>query len=175
MINDEELKDLRFMIEKRFTHSQIAEVLGKSVSEVRKYTSAHQIYSPLNKKEKDGLFFCKNCSTYKTKQEFGNNKKSQHGITAYCKICISEKNRQMRQKMRFAEIDAVIEKNKEVEKTKTEVTGETKRSCSVCGITKDINDFNWRKKNKSVKRHCKSCQAAYNKKWELKRIEERGY
>ena len=175
MISSEDLKDLKFMVENGFTHSQVAEVLGKSVAEIRKYTSTHQIYSPLRKKEKDGLFFCKNCSTYKTKEEFNKSKATKHGVATYCKVCRREYEKARYKKKRFAEIDAVIAKNKEFEKTKAEATGETKRRCSTCGITKDINNFHWYEKNKSVKKQCKSCHAAYRKKWELKRIEERGY
>ena len=175
MINSEELKDLKFMIENGFMHNQVAEVLGKSVVEVRKYAHTHQIYSPLKKKEKDGLFFCTKCTTYKTREEFYKNQATTYGITAYCKICHSEYKKLMQKKRRFAEIDAIIEKNKEFEKTKAEATGETKRRCSTCGITKDINDFHWYEKNKSVKKQCKSCRAAYRKKWELKKLEERGY
>ena len=175
MISNEELEDLRFMIEKGFTHTQVAEVLGKTTAEVRIYVNVHGIRSPLKKKERNGLFFCKKCSTYKTKEEFYKNKSNPHGISVYCKICDNEDRKTRREKKRFAQIDAIIEKNKEFEKTKSEATGEVKRSCSKCGATKDINDFHWYVKNKSVKRQCKSCEATYKKKWELKRIEERGY
>ena len=175
MFNNEELEDLKFMIEKGFTQSQAAQVLGKSVLEVKACVKAHGIRSPFRDKEKDGLFFCKKCSTYKTKQEFDNYKKSKHGISTHCKVCRSENYKLLRQKKCFAEIDALIEKSKENEKTKEEVFGKKRRSCSVCGITKDINEFNWRKKYESVKTQCKKCQSEYTKKWELKRIEERGY
>ena len=175
MISNEELKDLKFMIENGFTYSQAAEVLGKSVVEVRKYGTVHQIHSTFTTREKDGLFFCRQCSTFKTREEFHKNKRSKHDIADYCKVCCREKNKLMHQKRKFAEIDAIIEKNQEPKKTKAEATGETKRECSVCGITKDINEFNWEKKNKRVRKQCKKCQAEYRKKWILKRIEERGY
>ena len=119
MFNNEELEDLKFMIEKGFTQSQAAQVLGKSVLEVRACIKTHGIFSPLKDKEKDGLFFCKKCSTYKTKQEFDNYKKSKHGISTHCKVCRSENYKLLRQKKCFAEIDALIEKSKENEKTLT--------------------------------------------------------
>ena len=87
----------------------------------------------------------------------------------------SENYKLLSQKKCFAEIDALIEKSKENEKTKEEVFGKKRRSCSVCGITKDIDEFNWNKKYKSLRSQCKKCQSEYKKKWELKRIEERGY
>lgn len=175
MFNNEELEDLKFMIEKGFTQSQAAQVLGKSVLEVKACVKAHGIRSPFRDKEKDGLFFCKKCSTYKTKQEFDNYKKSKHGISTHCKVCRSENYKLLRQKKCFAEIDALIEKSKENEKTKEEVFGKKRRSCSVCGITKDIDEFNWSIKYKSLRSQCRKCQSEYKKKWELKRIEERGY
>lgn len=175
MFNNEELEDLKFMIEKGFTQSQAAQVLGKSVLEVKACVKAHGIRSPFRDKEKDGLFFCKKCSTYKTKQEFDNYKKSKHGVSTHCKVCRSENYKLLRQKKCFAEIDALIEKSKENEKTKEEVFGKKRRSCSVCGITKDIDEFNWSIKYKSLRPQCRKCQSEYKKKWELKRIEERGY
>ena len=111
----------------------------------------------------------------RTAAEFDNYKKSKHGISAYCKVCRSENYKLLRQKKCFAEIDALIEKSKENEKTKEEVFGKKRRSCSVCGITKDIDEFNWSIKYKSLRSQCRKCQSEYKKKWELKRIEERGY
>lgn len=175
MFNNEELQDLKFMIEKGFTQSQAAQVLGKSVLEVKACVKVHGICSPLRSKEKDGLFFCKKCSTYKTKEEFSIYKKSKHGISSHCKACRKEYANLSRQKKCFAEIDALIERSKENEKTKEEVFGQKRRSCSVCGITKDIDEFNWSIKYKSLRPQCRKCQSEYKKKWELKRIEERGY
>ena len=56
MFNNEEVEDLRFMIEKGFTQSQAAQVLGKSVLEVKACVKAHGIRSPFRDKEKDGLY-----------------------------------------------------------------------------------------------------------------------
>lgn len=175
MLSEEEVLDLKFMIERGFTRKQASEVLGKSVSVISTYIKSHNIKSPLRSKEKNGFYFCPRCKTYKTKEEFHKATCQKNGITTYCKPCASELTIEKYKEKRFAEIDNFINTQKVKEKTKEEMAGCTEKKCSKCKKTKGIDEFNWYKKNEKIRSECRECQNKYRTEWRLKKLEERGY
>ena len=173
VLSEEEVLDLKFMIERGFTRKQVSEVLGKSVPVISTYIKTHNIKSPRSSKEKNGFYFCPRCKTYKTKEEF--HKGRNRGIATYCKPCTCELSRESYKEKRFAEIDNFINAQKVKEKTKEEMTGCTEKKCSKCQKTKGIDEFNWLKKNEKVRPECRECQTKHRTEWRLKKLEERGY
>jgi len=56
VLSEEEVLDLKFMIERGFTRKQVSEVLGKSVPVISTYIKAHNIKSPRSSIIKSVLF-----------------------------------------------------------------------------------------------------------------------
>lgn len=171
----EEVDELIYMVENGFKRKEIVEVLGKSFSDVSNHIKVLEIKSPLRYKEKNGLYFCPFCKTYKEKDEFHKNKNGPHGMNTYCKKCHNERVRESYKEKKFAEINKYIKSVQPEFKTKEEVVGSKFKKCTRCKEIKDVGEFCWHTTYIRIQSHCYQCRSEDTKKYLLKRIEKKGY
>lgn len=172
---EEETDDLKYMVEHGFQRKEIAIILGKSFSDVSNHIKVLGYKSPLKNKEKDGLYFCPGCKTYKEKLEFNKDKYSFYGITTYCAKCGAKRKQESRKKKIFTEVDKHIESIQPPVKIKEEVHGDKFKQCTGCKETKSIEKFNWEKKYKKIQARCINCTRKATREYHSKRAEEKGY
>ena len=129
---DDEIQDLKYMIDKNFTRKEIAEVLDKSVDQISRKMKTLGL--KFNTKFKDGLYLCFTCRTYKDKSEFYSHVGSPYDISSKCKTCESENQKERYRKQQLKKFQKDI-------KTKEEATGLKEKKCPKCGIVKDIEEF----------------------------------
>ena len=98
---------------------------------------------------------CRRCGVEKSLDDFYVKKSYADGHRSYCKQCDSELNAQQRYLKNSQNADYV--KRKELEKINEDLLKEHKRKCSICGKTKDLEEFYYRKENNKYRNECKTC------------------
>lgn len=98
---------------------------------------------------------CSKCGIEKDISDFYKKASSSDGHRSYCKFCEKGLNAERRY-LKNCENEA-YKKRKELEKLNEELVKENKKICSICGETKNIEDFYYRKDNNKYRSECKTC------------------
>lgn len=129
-----------------------------------------KILGLIEPREKNSLWRCAKCKEYKNIESFKIN--SKNGTPrSYCIECnkINAREYYIRKKLGNELSQRPIEKSKE------EVHGSSDKKCTMCGEVKNVNEFPWNRKYKSLIARCSKCHARKTKEYETKRFREKGY
>lgn len=169
----EDVEYLKWAIdEKKENLKNICIWLSKSETSVSRKITSMRKRGDVSPRYQDGMYHCIECGEFKDVDEFytdnsRKNKLNPLGKEERCKEC---------EKKRYPEKHAF--KNEKTPNSKSDLFGNTK-ICNQCGIKKNIDNYSWSNKGKTVYEICNKCRYENDKKniedRTIKRLKKRGY
>lgn len=159
--SEEELNFLRFAYPRKdFTTREICDALNRGRSSISTKASSLGIKRPLADSVPDGYKKCSKCNVIALLSDFNKSKKNKDGLDSWCKYCKSKR----RKEQALTEHENCTNTN-----TKQALTEHESKSCKICGVEKQLNDFpkNHRMKD-GYENQCKICRSKLNRKRYIK-------
>ena len=160
---EEEINDLKYMVENGFLNIEIAEVLGKSQTNIGYKIKELDLKSPRKFREKNGLVYCISCKEYKPKELFTIIKNKHNNSVSFSSSCKPCKRNYDNERYRNKWLKEIQKKESAEIRTKEDINGSTFKLCPKCGELKTVEEFNWNIKYKQLYNMCKTCSREKNR------------